>query len=509
MASAAPKDAGAANEAKEKDAKTTFTFDLAHDSPRFPAMEETILKEWEKKDTFRESLRRSKEAKLPEYMFYDGPPFATGMPHYGHILAGTIKDIVTRYAHQTGHHVERRFGWDCHGLPVEHEIDKKLGIKTKEDVLMMGIDRYNAECRSIVMRYSSAWRETITRCGRWIDFDNDYKTLDTKFMESVWWVFSQLHKKNLVYRGFKVMPYSTACTTPLSNFETAQNYQQVRDPSVIVNFPLLKDEKTCLLAWTTTPWTLPSNLGLCVNKAFTYVKVLDKKSGKNFILAKSRIPFVYREEGKAVKNEENGGKKKKKSKKKKKKKEKKERKKRPLRKKTSKPSIVTTSAAGDEGGAGGDSTNPWAMMDDDGDMGGGAVDLSDMLGPDDNGVPADADADAGPSLDDMMSSMLNDNNTSQLQTKPKPKPKPKRKASKPQINASPWIEDLSGAPGGGEAAAGASDGWADMDAGGGDDLDDFFNDGVGGGANNGDEAKTSGGAGAGGDDWNSFMNDLE
>jgi len=321
MASAAPKDAGAANEAKEKDAKTTFTFDLAHDSPRFPAMEETILKEWEKKDTFRESLRRSKEAKLPEYMFYDGPPFATGMPHYGHILAGTIKDIVTRYAHQTGHHVERRFGWDCHGLPVEHEIDKKLGIKTKEDVLMMGIDRYNAECRSIVMRYSSAWRETITRCGRWIDFDNDYKTLDTKFMESVWWVFSQLHKKNLVYRGFKVMPYSTACTTPLSNFETAQNYQQVRDPSVIVNFPLLKDEKTCLLAWTTTPWTLPSNLGLCVNKAFTYVKVLDKKSGKNFILAKSRIPFVYREEGKAVKNEENGGKKKKKSKKKKKKKE--------------------------------------------------------------------------------------------------------------------------------------------------------------------------------------------
>eukprot|EP00466_Bigelowiella_natans_P009866 jgi/Bigna1/58391/fgenesh1_pm.84_\ len=238
-----------------------------------------MLKQWKKNNTFQV-----------------GPPFATGLPHYGHILAGTIKDIVTRYAHQTGHHVERRFGWDCHGLPVEHEIDKKLGIKTKEDVMEMGIDRYNAECRSIVMRYSGAWRDIVTRCGRWIDFDNDYKTLDTSFMESVWWVFKQLFEKKLVYRGFKVMPYSTACTTPLSNFETQQNYQDVRDPSVIVSFPVVGGEETVhLLAWTTTPWTLPSNVALCVNPKFTYVKLKDNKRNKIFIMAKSRLSFLYRD----------------------------------------------------------------------------------------------------------------------------------------------------------------------------------------------------------------------
>mmetsp|Transcript_189 Transcript_189/g.296 ORF Transcript_189/g.296 Transcript_189/m.296 type:complete len:1161 (+) Transcript_189:56-3538(+) len=302
--------------------KESFTYQAADTQPRFPSIEESVLKTWKEKDTFQESMRRSKEAKLPEFMFYDGPPFATGLPHYGHILAGTIKDIVTRYAHQTGHHVERRFGWDCHGLPVEHAIDKKLGIKTKEDVLEMGVDRYNAECRSIVMRYSSQWREIITRCGRWIDFDNDYKTLDTSFMESVWWVFSELYKKNMVYQGSKVMPYSTACTTPLSNFEVAQNYQTVRDPSVIVNFPLLKDESTCLLAWTTTPWTLPSNVALCVNENFVYVKVLDTKTGKKYIMAKSRLDFLYRtsKKKKPAQDSGKGGKKKKKKNKKKKKK---------------------------------------------------------------------------------------------------------------------------------------------------------------------------------------------
>eukprot|EP00471_Norrisiella_sphaerica_P002539 CAMPEP_0184484866 /NCGR_PEP_ID=MMETSP0113_2-20130426/6536_1 /TAXON_ID=91329 /ORGANISM="Norrisiella sphaerica, Strain BC52" /LENGTH=1166 /DNA_ID=CAMNT_0026866049 /DNA_START=171 /DNA_END=3671 /DNA_ORIENTATION=+ len=308
---------GKANEAKA----SPITFSLVAESPEFPKMEEQTLADWKKSDTFRESVRRSKEAKLPEFMFYDGPPFATGLPHYGHILAGTIKDIVTRYAHQTGHHVERRFGWDCHGLPVEHEIDKKLGIKTKEDVLEMGIARYNAECRSIVMRYSGAWRDIITRCGRWIDFDNDYKTLDTSFMESVWWVFKQMFDKNLVYRGFKVMPYSTACTTPLSNFETAQNYQEVRDPSVIVSFPLIKDGTTHLLAWTTTPWTLPSNLALCVNESFTYVKVKDTKTGNNYIMAKSRLDFLYRSsKKKEVEQKDTSGASAKKKKKKKKKK---------------------------------------------------------------------------------------------------------------------------------------------------------------------------------------------
>jgi isoleucyl-tRNA synthetase len=212
---------------------------------------------------FQESIRQSEAEDRPHYSFYDGPPFATGLPHHGHLLMGTVKvrrrfllclsgpfsavpsflperfphpasplqDIVTRFAHSNGFHVERRFGWDTHGLPVEHEIDKKLGITSKADVMAMGIDKYNAECRAIVMRYSSEWRRTVERLGRWIDFDNDYKTLNTPFMESVWWVFGELWKKDLVYRGLKVMPYTTGCTTPLSNFEAGQAYKDVQDPA--------------------------------------------------------------------------------------------------------------------------------------------------------------------------------------------------------------------------------------------------------------------------------------
>jgi isoleucyl-tRNA synthetase len=168
----------------------------------FAKQEETILSFWSQIDAFNTQLSLTKDK--PEYIFYDGPPFATGLPHYGHILAGTIKDIVTRYHSMTGHHVTRRFGWDCHGLPVENEIDKKLGIKKREDVIKLGIDVYNEECRSIVTRYVSEWEKVITRTGRWIDFKNDYKTMDLNFMESVWWVFSQLYAKDLVYKGFKV-----------------------------------------------------------------------------------------------------------------------------------------------------------------------------------------------------------------------------------------------------------------------------------------------------------------
>jgi isoleucyl-tRNA synthetase len=178
-------------------------------------------------------------------------------------LAGTIKDTVTRYAHQTGHYVSRRFGWDCHGLPVEYEIDKKLGITGRDMVLEMGVKAYNAECRSIVQRYTAEWETTVTRLGRWIDFKNDYKTLDPEFMESVWWVFKSMFDKGLVYRGYKVMPYSTACGTPLSNFEAGENYKDVNDPAVVVNFPLESDPSVSLVAWTTTPWTLPTNLALC------------------------------------------------------------------------------------------------------------------------------------------------------------------------------------------------------------------------------------------------------
>lgn len=201
----------------------------------------------------------------------------------------------------TGHFVERRAGWDCHGLPVEYEIDQSLNITHRDQVLAMGIDKYNATCRSIVTRYTAEWESTIHRLGRWIDFDNDYKTMDPTFMESVWWVFQELFNKGLVYQGYKVMPYSTACTTPLSNFEAGLNYKEVKDPAVVVSFPVLPtgsadtDASTKhLLAWTTTPWTLPSNLALCVNPEMDYVQILDKAgSGKIYILAKSRLPQLY------------------------------------------------------------------------------------------------------------------------------------------------------------------------------------------------------------------------
>uniref|UniRef100_A0A8C0KP27 Isoleucine--tRNA ligase, cytoplasmic n=1 Tax=Canis lupus dingo TaxID=286419 RepID=A0A8C0KP27_CANLU len=258
----------------------------------FPAEEEKILQFWSEFNCFQECLTQSKHK--PKFTFYDGPPFATGLPHYGHILAGTIKDIVTRYAHQSGFHVDRRFGWDCHGLPVEYEIDKTLGIRGPEDVAKMGIVEYNNQCRAIVMRYSTEWKSTVTRLGRWIDFDNDYKTLYPQFMESVWWVFKQLYDKGLVYRGVKVMPFSTACNTPLSNFESHQNYKDVQDPSVFITFPLEEDENVSLVAWTTTPWTLPSNLALCVNPEMQYVKIKDVTRGKLLILMEARLLALYK-----------------------------------------------------------------------------------------------------------------------------------------------------------------------------------------------------------------------
>ncbi|RHY02101.1 hypothetical protein DYB36_005671 [Aphanomyces astaci] len=257
----------------------------------FPDEELKTLELWQELDAFQTSLRLSKDRK--PFTFYDGPPFATGLPHHGHILAGTIKDIVTRFAHQTGHYVERRFGWDCHGLPVEFEINKKLNIHTKEEVLAMGIDKYNNECRGIVQRYTKEWETTVARLGRWIDCKNDYKTMEPWYMESVWHVFATMFQKDLVYRGFKILPYSTACNTSLSNFEANQDYRDTPDPSVVVSFPVVGDESTSLLAWTTTPWTLPSNLALCVNPDLDYIKVKDLKSDKFYIVAHTRLVQVY------------------------------------------------------------------------------------------------------------------------------------------------------------------------------------------------------------------------
>lgn len=232
-----------------------------------------------------------------------------------------------RWMHQHGFHVERRFGWDTHGLPVEYEIDKALGIKGPEDVARMGIEAYNGECRKIVMRYAEEWERATERMGRWIDFRNDYKTLYPWYMESIWWVFRQLWDKGLIYKGFRVMPYSTGCATPLSNFEASQDYKEVVDPAVTVNFPLVVDgdegqvEGVRLLAWTTTPWTLPSNLALCVHPDHDYVRVKvyhlifshttflrrptifdpvpgfqEVSSGNQFILMEKRLLSVFKAE---------------------------------------------------------------------------------------------------------------------------------------------------------------------------------------------------------------------
>ena len=187
----------------------------------------------------------------------------------------------------------RRAGWDCHGLPVEYEIDQKLGITHRDQVLEMGVDKYNETCRGIVTRYTQEWERTVTRLGRWVDFENDYKTMDPTFMESVWWVFKELFKKDLVYQGYKVMPFSTACGTPLSNFEAGLNYKDVSDPAVVVSFPIVGMDGVNFVAWTTTPWTLPSNIALCVHPTMEYVQILDKKADKRYILAKSRLCQLF------------------------------------------------------------------------------------------------------------------------------------------------------------------------------------------------------------------------
>jgi isoleucyl-tRNA synthetase len=263
----------------------------------FAKEEEKVLKRWKEIKAFERQVELSKGRK--PYTFYDGPPFATGLPHYGHLLASTIKDIIPRYWSMKGHYVERRFGWDTHGLPIEYEIDKKFGISGPEGVKKMGLANYNAECRAIVMRFSGEWRTTVDRLGRWIDFDNDYKTMDPSFMESVWWVFKQLHEKGLVYRGYRVMPFSTALSTPLSQHEAQQNYKDTQDPAVVVTFPLKEDPETSLLAWTTTPWTLPSHTGLAAHPDFEYIKFRDEATKKNYIMIESLLRTFYKDPKKA------------------------------------------------------------------------------------------------------------------------------------------------------------------------------------------------------------------
>jgi isoleucyl-tRNA synthetase len=253
----------------------------------FVEAEKSVLKFWQTKDIFKKSLEKTKKGK--NYIFYDGPPFATGLPHHGHIVASTLKDVVPRYFTMKGFYVDRRFGWDCHGLPIEQEIDKKFGCSASDFVAQHGVKKYNDECRGIVDRYVNEWEKTIGRLGRWVDFQNDYKTMDLPFMESVWWVFKSIWDKGLIYQGNKIVPYSPALQTALSNFEAGQNYQDIQDPAVTVLFRTKADPNTYFAAWTTTPWTLPSNLSLCVHPEIEYVKVKDLEKNIFLIMAKARL----------------------------------------------------------------------------------------------------------------------------------------------------------------------------------------------------------------------------
>jgi isoleucyl-tRNA synthetase len=314
----------------------------------FPEMEKNILQFWKKGKIFEKSVEGNEGKKT--YSFFDGPPFATGLPHYGHIVASLIKDVVPRYWTMRGYKVERRWGWDCHGLPVENLVEKEHNVKNKRDIEKWGIDKFNDACYASVLRYADDWKKFIPRIGRWVDMDNDYRTMDWKYIESIWWVFSELYKKGLIYEGYKPMHICPRCETTLSNFEVTQGYKEITDLSVTVKFKLkaesvkilkrkvLKqsfghaqddivqndrsevwDNDVYILAWTTTPWTLPGNVALAAGEGVEYLMVKltgnrnqesgisnDKKEigklgnweiGKSefFILAKSVIDNVLKD----------------------------------------------------------------------------------------------------------------------------------------------------------------------------------------------------------------------
>ena len=268
--------------------------------PSFPAIEAVVLERWKNDQTFEESVNQRSAGSdgSNEFVFYDGPPFANGLPHYGHLLTGFVKDAIPRYRTMKGQRVDRRFGWDCHGLPAEVEAEKQLGISGHPEVTEFGIEKFNDYCRTSVLRYTSEWERYVNRQARWVDFENDYKTLDLPYMESVMWAFKTLHDKGLIYEGFRVLAYCWRCETPLSNTETRMDdvYRDRQDPALTVKFSLATGEK--ILAWTTTPWTLPSNLALAVNPEIDYAVV--ELNGEKLILAEARLASYERELGEAV-----------------------------------------------------------------------------------------------------------------------------------------------------------------------------------------------------------------
>ena len=262
--------------------------------PSFPALERGVLEVWRRDRTFRASVERRPAGPdgSNEYVFYDGPPFANGLPHYGHLLTGYVKDIVPRYQTLRGRRVERRFGWDCHGLPAELEVEQEIGVSGRANIEAYGIERFNEHCRSTVLRYTEAWVECVTRQARWVDFADDYKTMDLDYMESVIWAFKQLWDKGLIYEGYKVVPYSWAAQTVVSNFETRMDdsYHERQDPAITVRFRLLPEgdePPTDLLCWTTTPWTLPSNLALAVGDDIDYA--VFERDGRRVMLGEATV----------------------------------------------------------------------------------------------------------------------------------------------------------------------------------------------------------------------------
>ena len=298
--------------------KSDMTNGRGTTSPSFPELEQEVLKYWEEHETFKKSVAQREDAE--EYVFYDGPPFANGLPHYGHLLTGYVKDIVPRFRTMMGYKVDRRFGWDTHGLPAELEAEKQLGIKNRAEIDDMGLAEFNAYCKKSVLKYTQEWKDYVTRQGRWVDFDNGYKTLDIGYMESVLWAFKTLYDKGLIYKGFRVLPYSWAEHTPLSNQETHldDSYKMRQDPALTVAMPLCIPadhplsgtpfDGAAALIWTTTPWTLPSNLAIAVhpNETYLVVEVAGEKApaqfaGSRVVLAEARLSAYSRELGKKPK----------------------------------------------------------------------------------------------------------------------------------------------------------------------------------------------------------------
>ncbi|MEK9165704.1 MAG: class I tRNA ligase family protein, partial [Patescibacteria group bacterium] len=283
----------------------------------FPKIEEEILKFWHERQIFKKSLEKKSKG---EFVFYDGPPFATGLPHYGHIIASAIKDVIPRYKTMQGFCVNRRWGWDCHGLPIENLIEKELELKTKKDIEKLGIDKFNAKCRNSVLRYADEWKKFIPRMARWVDMEADYRTMDNRYIEVIWWIFKQLYDQNLIYEGYKSMHLCPRCETTLSNFEVTLGYKEAKDLAVTVKFKIknsklkipiknlkLSDkDEVYLLAWTTTPWTLPGNMALAVGESIKYYVLSIKGVEEHYIVAVDRIKEVLRDQDYEIASEIKG-----------------------------------------------------------------------------------------------------------------------------------------------------------------------------------------------------------